>query len=126
MAKRQQNTALPEYAVINNFIQKCPRKRGVAVFTRGLNLNINGNQLTSAAWPANPRRIAVGDCFIVYHRTGPGQHYPAVIYTGIITAIIPLANGLNRYEVVNVHATHMQGVSWVQFSGSQSRIRYFP
>ena len=116
----------PQYPTLQDFTPNC--QRGIAVFTDGLNLNlgnIHRGQLTSAEWHANPRRIAVGDCFVVYHRTGPKPLYPATIYTGTITAIVPLGNGRNRYEADNVTSADIQGVNWIQFSGASRSIRYF-
>lgn len=126
MAKTALQQVVPPQATLNNFTQQC--ERGIAVFTDGLNLDrtkVHQGLLTTKEWPANPGRVGVGDCMVVYHRIGPGRHFPTTVYVGTVSVIARLNSGLHSYSLTGVRAVQLQGVNWVQFSGSRSRVRYF-
>lgn len=111
---------------LHQFTTNC--NRGIAVFTDGRDLdlqNIATGHLTSAMWHANPKRIAVGDCLVVFHWTKRYPDYTATVHVGSITAIDPVAGKLHKYSADNVQSFPIYRVNWVKFSGSSSPIRYF-
>lgn len=111
---------------LHQFTANC--KRGVAVFTDGRDLdlqNIATGHLSSGMWHANPARIAVGDCLVVFHWTERYPGYRATVYVGSITAIDPVEGKLHKYSADNVQSFPIYGVNWVKFSGSSSPIHYF-
>lgn len=117
---------LPADIELHRFTQKC--RRGIAVFTGGLNLDLKHiatGQLTSAMWHANPNRVSVGDCFVVFHWNQRYPVYKATVYVGVIAKITPVQGNLHKYLVNNVNSHAIQGINWIQFAGARRSFRYF-
>lgn len=109
-----------------DFTHHC--RRGIAVFTTGVDLDLsklNKGQIKTKQWPANPRRIAVGDCMVVFHRTSQ-RPYRATVYIGEIHAIVDAIAGLKEYTLKKTVVHTINDVNWSVFiSGGRYSVRYF-
>ena len=101
-------------------------KRGIAVFTRGLNLTVGNGTIRSGEWAYNSKRTAVGDCIVVYHRIGVGRDLASDVYVGRVTAINPAGNGLYVYDADLLTRHRIDGITWNVFiGGGRNSVQYF-
>lgn len=117
---------LPEDIVLHRFAKKC--RRGMAVFTGGLNLDLKyiaTGYLTSAMWHANPNRVAVRECFVVFHWTLRKPVYMATVYFGVITKLTRVLGHLHKYHVDSVKSHAVLGINWTKFARARRSFRYF-
>lgn len=119
MAKKKPQT-------LADFTHHC--RRGVAVFTTGVDLDLsklNKGEIKTKQWPANPKRIAEGDCMVVFHRTSQ-RPYRATVYVGEILTIDDTVAGLKEYTLKKTVVHTIEDVNWSLFiGGGRYSVRYF-
>ena len=110
-----------------DFTNHC--RRGIAVFTTGVDLDLSKlskGKIKTKQWPANPKRIAVGDCMVVFHRTSQ-RPYRATVYVGKITTIEHVMANLYEYTLADTVVHTIEDVNWSEFiGGGRYSVRYFP